>query len=147
MRFHLDVNTASHIFLVINFAVIFFAIVIPLARVMPRMFRKRSETISHDLKTARDATADANARLSAIEAKLAGLGEEMKRFRDQIERESLEDEKRIKAAIVEESARIVTSAEQEITMAAAQARRGLRELCCGACHRPCRKAVEADAGD
>ena len=125
---HLDVNTASHIFLVINFAVIFFAIVIPLARVMPRMFRKRSETISHDLKTARDATADANARLSAIEAKLAGLGEEMKRFRDQIERESLEDEKRIKAAIVEESARIVTSAEQEITMAAAQARRGLRNF-------------------
>jgi F-type H+-transporting ATPase subunit b len=123
---HLDVNTASRIFLVINFAVIFFAIVIPLGRLMPRLFRKRSETISHDLKTAREATADANSRLSAIEAKLAGLGEEMRQFREQIERESLEDEKRIKAAIIEESARIVASAEQEITMAAAQARRGLR---------------------
>lgn len=125
---HLDVNTASHIFLVLNFAVIFFAIVIPLARVMPGLFRKRSQTLSHDLKTARDATADANARLSAIEAKLAGLGDEMKQFREQIERESLEDEKRIKAAIVDESARIVASAEQEITMAAAQARRGLRNF-------------------
>jgi F-type H+-transporting ATPase subunit b len=125
---HLDVNTASRIFLVINFAVIFFAIVIPLGRVMPRVFRKRSQTISHDLKTARDATADANARLSAIEAKLAGLGEEMKQFREQVERESLEDEKRIKAAIEEESARIVASAEQEIGVAAAQARRGLRNF-------------------
>ena len=125
---HLDVNTASRIFLIINFAVIFFAIVIPLGRVMPKLFRKRSQTISHDLQTAREATADANARLSAIEAKLAGLGEEMKQFREQIERESLEDEKRIKASIVEESARIVASAEQEITMAAAQARRGLRNF-------------------
>lgn len=125
---HLDVNTTSWIFLGINFAVIFFAIVIPLGRVMPRIFRKRSQTLSHDLKTAREATADANGRLSAIEAKLAGLGEEIKQFRDQVERDSLEDEKRIKAAISEESARIVAAAEQEITVAAAQARRGLRNF-------------------
>jgi F-type H+-transporting ATPase subunit b len=125
---HLDVNTTSWIFLGINFAVIFFAIVIPLGRVMPKVFRKRSQTLSHDLKTAREATADANSRLSAIEAKLAGLGQEIKQFRDQVERDSLEDEKRIKAAISEESGRIVAAAEQEITVAAAQARRGLRNF-------------------
>ncbi len=125
---HLNVNTTSWIFLGINFAVIFFAIVIPLGRVMPRIFRKRSQTLSHDLKTAREATADANSRLSAIEAKLAGLGEEIKQFRDQVERDSLEDERRIKASISEESARIVAAAEQEITVAAAQARRGLRNF-------------------
>ena len=125
---HLDVNITSFIFLAINFAVIFLAIVIPLGRMMPKIFRKRSQTLSHSLQTAREATADANARLSAVEAKLAGLDEEMKKFRAQIEQDSLEDEKRIKATISEESARILAAAEQEIGVAAAQARRGLRNF-------------------
>jgi len=128
---HLDVKTTSRIFLGINFAVIFLAIVIPLGRVMPRIFRKRSQTLNHDLKTARQATADASARLSAVEQKLAGLDEEMKAFRAQVEHDMVEDEKRIKAAIGEESARIVAAAEQEIGAAAAQARRGLRSFAAG----------------
>ena len=45
-----------------------------------------------------------------------------------MEQESLEDEKRIKASIGEESARIVAAAEQEIGVAAAQAKRGLRNF-------------------
>jgi F-type H+-transporting ATPase subunit b len=45
-----------------------------------------------------------------------------------VERESLQDEARIKSALEEESARIVQSVEQEIGMAAAQARRGLRNF-------------------
>jgi F-type H+-transporting ATPase subunit b len=45
-----------------------------------------------------------------------------------VEQESQGDEARIKAAIGEESARIVASAEQEISVAAAQARRGLRHF-------------------
>jgi len=114
------------VFETINFLIIVFAIVIPLARILPKVLRKRSETLSQDLKTAREATADANARLSIVEAKLAGLDAEIQRFRTQIEQESQEDEKRIKASIEEESARIVAAAEQEITQAAAQARRGLR---------------------
>lgn len=125
---HLDVETTMWIFLGINFAVIVFAIVIPLGRTMPKLFRKRSQTLSQDLKTAREATADAQARLRAVEAKLAGLGEEMRSFRAQIEQEILEDEKRIKASIGEESARIVAAAEQEIGVAAAQAARGLRSF-------------------
>jgi F-type H+-transporting ATPase subunit b len=128
---HLSTNTAAVLFLAINFAIIFFAIVIPLGRVMPKMFRKRSQTLKRDLEVARDATADARARLSAIEEKLAGLGEEMKKFRDQVERDSREDEKRIKAAMSEESARIVAAAEQEIGVAAAHARRELRNFAAG----------------
>jgi F-type H+-transporting ATPase subunit b len=125
---HLDVKTTSHIFLGINFAVIVLAIAIPLGRVMPRIFRKRSQSLSHDLKTAREATADASARLRAVEAKIAGLGQEMQRFRAQVEQDMVEDEKRMKAAIGEESARIVAAAEQEIGAAAAQARRALRNF-------------------
>jgi len=95
---------------------------------MPKIIRKRSQNLGHDLQTARAATADAQARLSAVEAKLAGLGEEIEKFRAQVERESLEDEKRIKASLGEESARIVAAAEQEIGVAATQARRSLRSF-------------------
>jgi F-type H+-transporting ATPase subunit b len=125
---HLKLDTAVDLFLGINFAIIFFAIAIPLTRLGPKIIRKRSQTLRHDLQTAREATADAQARLSAVEAKLAGLDEEMRNFRAQVEQESLEDEKRIKAALGEESARIVAAAEQEIGVAAAQAKRGLRNF-------------------
>ena len=121
-------DTAVRIFLGINFAIIFFAIAIPLTRVGPKIIRKRSRTLRHNLQTARHATADAQARLSAVEARLAGLDEEMRKFRVQVEQDSLEDEKRIKAALGEESARIVAAAEQEIGVAAAQAKRGLRSF-------------------
>jgi len=125
---HLNLDTTVDILLVINFAVIFFAIAIPLTRYMPRIVRKRSQSLRHDLEAARRATEDARARLSAVEAKLAGLGEEMRIFRDQVEQESGEDEKRIKAALGEETARVVAAAEQEIGVAITQAKRSLREF-------------------
>jgi F-type H+-transporting ATPase subunit b len=125
---HLKLDTTVDILLGINFAIIFFAIAIPLTRIMPKMIRKRSQTLSHDLTDARQATADAQARLSAVEAKLAGLGEEIKKLSAQVEQESVEDEKRIKASLGEESARIVAAAEQELNAAVTQAKRGLRSF-------------------
>ena len=94
----------------------------------PKIIRKRSATLSQNLEVARKTTADANTRLSAVEAQLARLDEEIARIRAQVEEESKLDEQRIKASIGEESARIVASAEQEISVAAAQARRGLRHF-------------------
>lgn len=125
---HLDVDTTVDIFLGINFAVIFLLIAVPLGRYMPKILRKRSRSLSHDLEIAREATADAKTRLSAVEAKLAGLGAEIEKFRAELEQEALEDEKRIKAALGEESTRIVAAAEQEIGVAVAQAKRGLRSF-------------------
>lgn len=125
---HLSLNTASLLFAAINFAIILIAVVIPITRILPKVIRKRSQTIAQDLKTARAATADAKMRLSAVEAKLAGLDHEIQQMRAQIEQESREDEARIKAAIEEERARIVASAEQEISVVAAQARRSLRHF-------------------
>jgi F-type H+-transporting ATPase subunit b len=125
---HLSLDTTVALLFLINFAVIFFAVAIPLTRAMPKIIRKRSETLSQDLTTARQATADAQARLSAVEAQLAGLGEEIKKLSAQVEQESVEDEKRIKASLGEESARIVAAAEQEISSAGSQAKRGLRSF-------------------
>jgi F-type H+-transporting ATPase subunit b len=124
----LDVETTAKIFEAINFAVILLAIVIPIVRIVPRALGNRKQTLNRDIMTAREATADAQSRLSAVEAQLAGLAGEIAKFRTQTELDSVEDEKRIKAAIAEESARILSSAEQEIAAAAAQARRGLRHF-------------------
>ena len=117
--FNLPVETAATIFEFTNFLLIVLLVGIPIARILPKIFRKRSETLVYNLKTAREATADANARLSAVEAKLAGLDDEIKKFRIQVEQESKEDEARIKASLAEESARIVESA---------HARRSLRNF-------------------
>jgi len=125
---HLSVETTARMFEFINFAIIFFAIAIPLVRIFPKLLRKRSETLRASIESARKLTEDANSRLSAVEAKLAKLDEEIAQIRAQVEEESRKDEQRIKASIEEESARIVTAAEQEIGLAAAQARRGLRNF-------------------
>jgi len=126
--FHLEVETTARLFEYINFAIIALAIVIPLVRVMPKVIRQRSQTLKHDLETARKTTADAGARLSAVEARLSKLDAEIASIRSHVEEESKLDEQRIKASIEEESSRIVASAEQEIAVAAAQARRGLRHF-------------------
>ncbi len=123
---HTSTNTASVIFVIINFLIIFLAIAIPVARITPRILRKRSRTLQRDMEAARKATEEARVRLSAVEAKLAGLDQEIARFRAEVEQESLADEKRIKATIEEESARILTAAEQEISATTEHAMRALR---------------------
>ena len=123
---HLNVETAARIFEIFNFLIVAFGIGIPLFRLMPKILRKRKETVRANLESARKVTADANSRLSAIELKLAGLDQEIAQIRVQVEEEVKQDETRIKATLVEESARIVAAAAQELDVAAAQAKRGLR---------------------
>lgn len=110
----------------VNTIIILLAIVLPIARILPKVLRKRAQTLKHNLETAQKTTAEANARLSAVEAQLARLDEEIAKIRAHVEEESKQDEARIKASIEEESARIVASAEQEISAAAAHAQRGLK---------------------
>jgi len=125
---HVDVETAARIFEIFNVSVVIFGIIIPLIKIMPKLLRKRSEKIRADIEEARKTTADANSRLSAVEAKLASLDQEIAKFRTEVEQQIAQDEQRSKAALEEESARIVASAEQEIGVAAAQARRSLRHF-------------------
>ncbi|MGA2217450.1 MAG: ATP synthase F0 subunit B [Terracidiphilus sp.] len=125
---NLSDRTMANVFMVINFAILFLAIVVPLARFSPKFLRNRAAKLREDIESARKVTEDANSRLSAVEAKLASLGDEIARFRAEVEKESLQDEARIKATLEDESARIVAAAEQEIGVAAAQARRTLRHF-------------------
>jgi F-type H+-transporting ATPase subunit b len=126
--FNLSLGTTANIFDFINFGIIVLLIGVPLIKVLPKLLRGRGEKVRADLESARKATEEANARLSAIEAKLAGLGGEIEAIRAQVEAESQADEMRIKSSIQEESARIVVAAEQEISSSAAQARRSLRNF-------------------
>jgi len=125
---NVDKKTASNICLFINFGVLVLLVGVPLGRIMPKVLRKRGQTVLANIDEARKATEDANARLSAIEEKLAGLGAEIDHIRSQVETESKQDEVRIKDAIEDEKTRIVASAEQEINVAAAHARRSLQNF-------------------
>ncbi len=125
---HVDVETAARIFEYLNFAVIFLAIVIPLAKGLPKAFRKRTETIQKQLQDARSATEEANSRLSSVEQRLAKLDEEIGAIRRQVEQDSAADEARIKSSIEEERKRIVDSAGQEIEAASLAARRELKRV-------------------
>lgn len=126
--FHLDIETTARIFEWINFAIIILAIVLPIAKFLPKVIRKRKQTLAYNLENARKTTADANARLSAVEAQLSRLDEEIARIHAQVEEESKHDEAHIKASLQEESTRIVAAAEQEIAAASAHAQRELRHF-------------------
>jgi F-type H+-transporting ATPase subunit b len=126
--FNASPETVATVFEFLNFAIIVFGIGIPLVRYLPKVLRKRTEKVSGDIESARKVTEDASARLSAIEAKLAGLDEEIRVIRVQVETESRQDMERIHTSIAEESARIVAAAEQEIGASAALARRSLRNF-------------------
>lgn len=125
---HMDVETAARTFEIFNVSVVVLGIVIPLIRIMPRLLRKRTQKIQVDMETARKTTEDANRRLSAVEAKLASLDNEIAKFRAEVEDQIAQDEQRGKAALEEERTRIVASAEAEIGVAAAQAKRSLRHF-------------------
>jgi F-type H+-transporting ATPase subunit b len=124
----LKTETAAEIFEDINSGVLLFAIAFMLWKFLPRIFRKRSETLQKDLAAARVATEDANRRLAEVESRLLRLDSEIEAFRQQVEKDGQEDEKRIHASLEAERARIVTSAEQEIAAAQSNAQRELKKF-------------------
>ena len=122
------VETTARTFEIVNVAIVVLGLGIPLVRIVPKMLRSRREKLSSNLESARKETDDANTRLKAVEEKLKHLDEEIARYRAEIENEMRGDEARIKGSLEEEKVRIVASVEQEIGIAAAQARRGLRSF-------------------
>jgi F-type H+-transporting ATPase subunit b len=125
---NLSTEITARIFEFLNSAILIGAIGWFLFRFVPKAFRKRNETLQKQLIEARVAATEANERLTVVEERLSKLGIEIEAIRAQTERESAEDEKRIKQSLEAESQRIVTSAEQEIEAAGAAAQRDLRKF-------------------
>jgi F-type H+-transporting ATPase subunit b len=125
---HVSTETAAEIFEDFNSAVLIFAILWFLAKMLPKMFRQRSETIQKELVEARTATEEANRRLAEVEAKLLRLDSEIEAMRLQMEKDAEGDEKRVHVTLEAERERIIASAEQEIAAVQAGAQRELKKF-------------------
>jgi F-type H+-transporting ATPase subunit b len=121
-------ETAAQIFEDFNSGVLILAIAIFLWKVVPKMLRKRSETLEKELIEARLATDNANRRLAEVEARLLRLDSEIDAIRHQVEQEAVGDEQRIHAALESERERIIASAEREIGAVQAAAQRDLKKF-------------------
>lgn len=124
----LPVETTARLFEDLNSGILIALILFFLLRIMPKAFRKRTETLQQQLVEARTATAHANERLAVVEERLSKLGIEIDNIREQSERDSVNDEKRIQESLEEERKRIIASAEQEISAAQTAAQRGLKKF-------------------
>lgn len=110
----------------LNFAVIFFAIAGLMRKMLPGYFRGRTSTIQKGIEEARKMSEDARRRLAEVEGRLSRLDSEIAGMKREADENAKAEELRLLAAGEEERRRIVTSAEQEIEMAANAARRELK---------------------
>jgi F-type H+-transporting ATPase subunit b len=122
----LSVDGAFWVCMFLNFAVVFFALWIPLRKRLPGFFRSRSESIQKRVEEARKTSEEARRRLSEVEGRLSRLDADIAEMRREADEGARSEERRMRAELEAESQRILTAAEQEITMAAGNARRELK---------------------
>ncbi len=128
---HLDKESAARLFEYLNFAILAGAILFALLKYLPKTFRAQREDIQHRLLDARTATEQANQRLSAIEQRLSRLDEEIASIAKQAEKDTVEDEARIKASIETERQRITEAVSRDIAAASSAAQRDLKHFVAG----------------
>ena len=128
---HLDKEAAARLFEYLNFAIVAGAILFALMKYLPKTFRANREDIQHRLVDARTATEQANERLAAIEQRLSRLGEEIAAIGTQAEKDSFEDEARIKASLGTERQRIIEAVTRDIAAASSTAQRDLKRFAAG----------------
>jgi F-type H+-transporting ATPase subunit b len=126
--FHLSPDAASMAFWALNAVILFAFVGYFLVTGLPKAFRSRRQQLDRQIIEARTATEKAEERLRAVEERLGRLDSEIATVREQAERDSANDETRLKQAMEDEKRKIVASAEQEIAAAAAAAERRLRRF-------------------
>jgi F-type H+-transporting ATPase subunit b len=126
--FHVSPDGASMAFWALNAAILFAFVGYFLVTGLPKAFRSRRQQLDRQIVEARTATEKAEERLRAVEERLSHLDSEIATVREQAERDSANDETRLKQAMEEEKQKIVASAEQEIAAAGAAAERRLRRF-------------------
>jgi F-type H+-transporting ATPase subunit b len=145
---HVDKETAARLFEYFNFAIVAGAILFALLKYLPKTFRANREDIQHRLADARTATEQSHQRLAAIEQRLARLDEEIAAISKQAEKDSAEDEARIKASIEAERQRITEAVSKDIAAAAGAAQRELKRFTAGlAVDRAAKKLALTDEDD
>jgi len=129
----------------INFAIVVFVVYWFTRKSVPAAMRNRTEAVQRALEEARAASEDAGRRLSGIEARLQKLDSEVAEMQVSAEKESQEEEARIKAAAEDDMRKIVQAAEQEIAAAAKLARRELMAHTADLAVALARKQIQVDA--
>jgi F-type H+-transporting ATPase subunit b len=104
----LSTEQAATVFEVTNFAVLAILLGLLAVKKLPKVFGERSATIQKDIVDARTATEEASSRLSAVEARLAKLDDQ------------IEEKKKILAAAEQEIATATTHAQRQIQQYAAE---------------------------
>jgi F-type H+-transporting ATPase subunit b len=113
---------------ILNFVIIAALIVFALKSNLPTLFRERTAAIQKGMEEARRASAEAAARLTDVQARLARLDIEIAEMRSKAEQDSAAEDERLRAATEDEKRKIIQNAEQEIAAAANAARRELKRL-------------------
>lgn len=122
----LSPKTSYWVFTGLNFAVVLGLLLwVVVAKVLPSL-RDRGVLIRSAMETAKKASEDANARLAAIEGRLAKLDSEVSGLKSQAENDFKAEEQQIRQQAEQDAARVVQTAEQEIATAAKTARRELK---------------------
>jgi F-type H+-transporting ATPase subunit b len=120
--------TAYWVFTFINFGILALALGTAIKKILPGLFRSRTASIQKSIEDARQASTEANARLSSIQERLAKLDAEIASIRSTAEEQGRAEEQRLLAATEEEKKKILQSAEQEIAAASASAQRDLKNF-------------------
>lgn len=110
----------------VNFAGIVLFVWVLVKSKLPQAFRERTAAIQKGIRDAQAAGADAQRRLTEIEARLSKLDAEVEDIRRSAEREAAAEEERIRQAAEQDKQKIIEGAEAEIEAIARNARRELK---------------------
>ena len=126
--FGLSHDASFAVSLALNFIGIAAIFYVLLRAKIPQMFRDRTNAIQKAIKEAQATSAEARARLEAIEERLAKLDTEVSEIKAGAEREAAAEEERIRAAAEDDKHKVVAAAEAEIAAIARSARHDLKSF-------------------
>jgi F-type H+-transporting ATPase subunit b len=116
----------TEIFHWLNFLVLLGALAYLLKKLLIPFLAERGRAIREDMDRSARALADADQRLSAVEAKMKSMDAEMTSLRQAALRESDADRDRIEQAATAEAEKVLAMADQEIVAAVKTARQDLK---------------------
>jgi F-type H+-transporting ATPase subunit b len=122
------VESATELFKWINFAIVLAVFVWVFGKLLPPVFRKKSEAISSAISSAASAKAVADAQLREAETRLANLQKEVAELRAVAEKEAEAEVARLRSATLSDTEKIAAAAKAEIEATERAARLELKAL-------------------
>ena len=119
---------ANELFKWINFALVAIGLLWLFGKVLPPIFRKRSDEIGAAIKKATEVRIEADRQLKEAEQKLAKLEQEVAQLRAQAQHEAAAEAERIRTSTLSDAEKIEAAAEAEIEAAERAARLELKAL-------------------